>query len=93
MATRIKLNALEQRILDRILMSGDGFEPVEELLAAIGGDRNQFVDALESLEGSGCLSVSSLGGSIVVACDDPLREALEGVSNAGLICASRVGHC
>ena len=93
MATRIKLNELEQRILDRILLSGDGFEPVEDLLAAIGAERNQFVDALENLEGAGCLSVSNFGGSIVVGCDDPLRDAYEGIANSGLICASRVGHC
>lgn len=93
MATRIKLNGLEQRILDRILLSGDGFEPVEELLAAVGAERNQFVDALENLEGSGCLSVANYGGNIVVACDDPLREAYDGIANAGLICTNRVGHC
>ena len=93
MATRIKLNDLERRILDRVLLAGEGYEPVEELLAEIGGDRNQFVDALENLEGEGCLQVSNLGGSIVVACEDPLVRVLDGVPTSGLICANRIGHC
>lgn len=93
MANRIRLTDLERRILDRVLLSGDGYEDVEELLRAIGAERNQFVDALENLEGEGCLSVSSLGGAIVVACEDPLRKAYEGVPTKGLICADRIGHC
>jgi hypothetical protein len=88
MATRIKLSDLERRILDRVVLSNDGFERIEELLAAIGGDRNQFVDALETLEGEGYVSVSNLGGDIVVACEDVL--ALVG---SGTIYSGRVGHC
>ena len=93
MATRIKLNLLEQRILDRLLVSGEGYEPVEELLAEIGADRNQFVDALENLEGEGCLRVSNLGSSIIVSCEDPLLNAIDGVPLTSAVCATRVGHC
>ena len=89
MATRIKLSNLERRILDRIFLSDDGFEPVENLLAAIGEDRNLFVDALESLEGAGYLSVANLGGSVVVACEDPLAGPLAGSFSH----TNRIGHC
>ena len=93
MATRIKLTALEQRILDRVFLSRDGFEPVEDLLAAIGGDRNQFVDALETLEGHGYLSVANLDGSIVVASEDLVTQAVVGMDRASFVCANRIGHC
>lgn len=93
MATRIKMSQLERRILDRILLTGDGFEPVEDLLAALGADRNQFVDALETLEADGYLAVSSLGGSVVVAAMDPLAEICPPIGNPALIYTHRVGHC
>ena len=69
MATRIRLNALEQRIFDRVLRSGD-FEPVENLLRAIGAERNAFVDALEYLEGEGLLFVTQMNNEIFVGCSD-----------------------
>jgi DNA-binding FadR family transcriptional regulator len=94
MATRIKMSELEQRILDRVFLSRDGFERVEDLLAAIGADRNQFVDALENLEGEGYLSVSSLGGSVVVASEDPIGLAVPDMHlRPSMILSHRVGHC
>ena len=92
-ATRIKLTDLEQQILDRVFLSSDGFAPVEDLLAATGADRNQFVDALESLEGEGYLSVANLGGSIVVASEDLLTQAADEVGALALAYSNRVGHC
>jgi hypothetical protein len=93
MASRIKLGDIERRILDRVLLSPDGFERIEDLLVAIDADRNQFVDALESLEGEGYLSVSNLGGSIIVACDDPWSAILSSPQANRLAVTSRVGHC
>jgi hypothetical protein len=93
MATRIKMSDIERRILDRVLLSPDGFERIEDLLAAIDTDRNQFVDALESLEGEGYLSVSNLGGSIIVACDDPLSAILANAKSSSFAVTSRVGQC
>lgn len=72
MATQIKLTALEQSILARLVASNDGFERVEDIHAALGADDSDFVDALESLESDGYLSVRNLGGAIVVGFEDPL---------------------
>ena len=90
MATRIKLSNMEQQILDRVFLSPDGFEPVEDLLSAIGGDRNLFVDALEMLEGAGYLAVANVGGSVIVACENPVRNL---AGSAPTLTTNRVGHC
>ena len=93
MATRVKMTALERRILDRVFLSANGFERVEDLHDAIGAEQTDFVDALETLEGDGYLSISNLGGAIVVAFDDPLAEACAVPAAPALGYASRVGHC
>lgn len=94
MATWIKLSNLEQRILERIMFDPDGFEPVEDLLQAMGADRNQFVDALETLEGEGCLSVASVGGVVVIATDDPIaRICREFGGMPSSIYSGHVGQC
>ena len=93
MATRVKMTSLERMILDRVFLSATGFERVEDLHDAVGADQTDFVNALESLEGDGYLSISNLGGAIVVAFDDPLSDG-SGVPVApALAYASRVGHC
>ena len=48
---------------------------------------------LENLEGEGYLSVSNLGGSIIVACDDPLSAILANAKSCPLAVTSRVGQC
>ena len=93
MATRIKMSELEQRIIDRVFHAQDGYEPIEDLLAEIGAERGQFVDALENLEGSGYLSVSNLGGNVVVASQDPVAIAQAEAPHRGLIYSNRVGQC
>jgi len=93
MATRIKLSEIEQSILDRVFLSPEGFERVEDLLAAIGVDRTQFVDALENLEGEGYLSVSSYGGSLVVASEDPVGILIRDAPARGMIYSQRVADC
>ena len=88
MAHMIRLSPLERRILDRVLQVPGGYEDAEELLTAIGADRNQFVDALETLTDEGCLSVHSLGGNVVIAFGD-----LIGDTPADVIRADQVGDC
>ena len=85
MATRIRLNALETRILNHMLLS-DGFIPVEELLADIRAERNAFVDALEILEAEGLLCIANLG-TIVVGLNDGTTA-----SEASVV-SRRIGDC
>lgn len=69
-ATRVRLSPLEQQILDRIFLSPEGFEAVEDLCEVLGAEQSDLVDALESLEGNGYLAISNLGGTIVVSFED-----------------------
>lgn len=92
-ADRIGLSELERRILDRVFRSEDGCEPVEDLLAALGADRNQFVDALEVLEGAGLLSVESMHGQIVVSSENLLSTAQITDDGSNFPFSRVVGQC
>ena len=93
MATRVRVTALERRILDLVYLSENGFERVEDLHQALGADQHDFVDALESLEGDGYLSVSNLGGSIVVAFENPLEKAASTPTIEHFASTTQVGRC
>ena len=80
-ATRVRLSPLEQQILDRIFLSAEGFEAVENLCEILGAEQCDLVDALESLEGNGYLAISNLGGTIVVSFEDA-ETRFFGIRNA-----------
>ena len=89
MATRIKMSELEGQIIYKVFGSRDGFQRVEDLLEDLGAERTQFVDALQSLESSGFLSVQSLGENIIVTRSERIRDEPERY----LMRHARVGRC
>jgi len=93
MATHVRLTKLERRIIDRVYGSIGGFERVEDLHDAMGADRNDFVEALESLEVEGYLAISNFAGTIIVTSDDPLSASPTGVHGEAIGFSTQVGHC
>ena len=93
MATRIEMSSTERRILTRLLDSATGFERVEDIHAELDEEDTEFVDALQTLEGDGYLSVRNIGGTIVVGLDDPLLMLAVPQPPSAMCYSQEVGVC